>query len=67
MEGINIELIEKFIKNCSVPVISSGGIASMNDLENLSVLTGEGLYGVILGKSIYSGSIDLKEAINRYK
>jgi phosphoribosylformimino-5-aminoimidazole carboxamide ribotide isomerase len=67
MEGINIEPIEKFIKNCSVPVIASGGIASMNDLENLSVLTGEGLYGVILGKSIYSGSIDLKEAINRYK
>jgi len=67
MEGINTEPIEKFINYCSVPVIASGGIATMEDLAKLSVLKDKGLYGVILGKSIYSGSIDLKEAVERYK
>ena len=67
MEGVNTEPIENFINYCSVPVIASGGIATMEDLEKLSVLKEKGLYGVILGKSIYSGSIDLKEAIKRYK
>ncbi len=67
MEGINTEPIEKFINSCSVPVIASGGIATMEDLEKLSALKDKGLYGVILGKSIYSGSIDLREAVKRYK
>jgi len=67
MEGVNTEPIENFINYCSVPVIASGGIATMEDLEKLFVLKEKGLYGVILGKSIYSGSIDLKEAIKRYK
>ena len=66
MEGINTGPIKKFIDTCSVPVIASGGIATMEDLEKLSSLKGNGLYGVILGKSIYSGSIDLEEAVKRY-
>jgi len=67
MEGVNTEPIENFINYCSVPVIASGGIATMEDLKKLSVLKNKGLYGVILGKSIYSGSINLEEAIKRYK
>ena len=66
MEGINPDPIKKFISLCSKPVIASGGIASMEDLEILSSLNTHGLHGVILGRSIYSGSIDLKSAIERY-
>ncbi|MGI9533353.1 MAG: 1-(5-phosphoribosyl)-5-[(5-phosphoribosylamino)methylideneamino]imidazole-4-carboxamide isomerase [Thermodesulfobacteriota bacterium] len=66
MEGINTEPIKKFVNLCSKPVIASGGIASNDDLEKLSHLNTNGLHGVILGKSIYSGSIDLKKAIERY-
>ncbi|MGI9553492.1 MAG: 1-(5-phosphoribosyl)-5-[(5-phosphoribosylamino)methylideneamino]imidazole-4-carboxamide isomerase [Thermodesulfobacteriota bacterium] len=66
MEGINTEPIENFINLCTVPVIASGGIATTDDLEKLSHLNTSGLHGVILGKSIYSGSIDLKQAIERY-
>lgn len=66
MEGINTEPIKEFIESCSVPVIASGGIATIEDLEKLSKLNEDGLYGVILGKSIYSGSINLEEAIKRY-
>jgi len=66
MEGINIESAREFINESPIPVIASGGIATMEDLEKLSSIEHLGLYGAILGKSIYTGSINLKEAIKRY-
>jgi phosphoribosylformimino-5-aminoimidazole carboxamide ribotide isomerase len=66
MEGINIDGAREFIEQSPIPVIASGGIATMEDLEKLSTIEHLGLYGAILGKSIYTGSIDLKEAIKRY-
>ena len=66
MEGINIESAREFINESPIPVIASGGIATMEDLEKLASIEHLGLYGAILGKSIYTGSINLKEAIKRY-
>lgn len=66
MEGINIEGIKEFIEMSPIPVIASGGIATMEDLEKLAAIEHMGIYGAILGKSIYTESINLKEAIERY-
>lgn len=66
MEGVNIEPVAGFVSSSQLPVIVSGGIASMDDLEKLSHINSNNLYGVILGKSIYTGTIDLKVAIERY-
>ena len=66
MEGINVEAARDFIGSSPLPVIASGGIATSADLDKLKPLEEIGLYGVILGKSIYTGSIDLKDAIERY-
>ena len=66
MEGINMDSAREFINESPIPVIASGGIATMEDLEKLATIEHLGLYGAILGKSIYTGSIDLKEAIQRY-
>jgi phosphoribosylformimino-5-aminoimidazole carboxamide ribotide isomerase len=66
MEGINTDSIRRFLALSPIPVIASGGIASIRDLELLSPLEDLGLVGVILGKSIYTGRIDLKEAIDRF-
>ncbi len=66
MEGINIDGARKFLEESPIPVIASGGIASMEDLEKLSKIEHLGLYGAILGKSIYTGNINLEEAIERY-
>ncbi|MEW6145267.1 MAG: 1-(5-phosphoribosyl)-5-[(5-phosphoribosylamino)methylideneamino]imidazole-4-carboxamide isomerase [Thermodesulfobacteriota bacterium] len=66
MEGINIEAAKKFIESSPLPVIASGGIATTDDLEKLKPLESIGLYGVILGKSIYTGTINLTDAIERY-
>ncbi|MGH7891363.1 MAG: 1-(5-phosphoribosyl)-5-[(5-phosphoribosylamino)methylideneamino]imidazole-4-carboxamide isomerase [Thermodesulfobacteriota bacterium] len=66
MEGINIDAAKEFIASSPLPVIASGGIATTDDLDKLKPLEQIGLYGVILGKSIYTGTINLKEAIERY-
>ncbi len=66
MQGIDIDSVNEFIKMSPVPVIASGGISTDNDLENLSRLNSDKLYGAILGKSIYKGTIDLQKAIERY-
>ena len=66
MEGINIDAAREFIVSSPLPVIVSGGIATTDDLDKLKTLEQIGLYGVILGKSIYTGAINLKDAIERY-
>lgn len=66
MGGINLNSIERFVKSSPIPVIASGGISSLADIEKLSSLENVGLAGVILGKSIYTGKINLKEAIRRF-
>lgn len=66
MEGINIEAARDFIEKSPLPVIASGGIATTEDLDKLAPLEELGLYGAILGKSIYTGTIKLKNAIERY-
>ena len=66
MEGINLDQISAFISVSPIPVIASGGIASTDDLDKLSTIEELGISGAILGKSLYTGAIDLKEAIERY-
>lgn len=51
-------------RKTGLKTIASGGIASLSDLEKLA---SEGIYGAILGRSIYEGRIDLKEAVARFK
>ncbi len=45
------------------PVIASGGIGSIADLISLANFADEGIEGIIVGRALYDGSIDLKEAI----
>ncbi|MER3447854.1 MAG: 1-(5-phosphoribosyl)-5-((5-phosphoribosylamino)methylideneamino)imidazole-4-carboxamide isomerase [Candidatus Dadabacteria bacterium] len=66
MGGINLSSVERFVKSSPIPVVVSGGISSTDDIEKLSSLVEFGLAGVILGKSIYTGKINLKEAIERF-
>jgi phosphoribosylformimino-5-aminoimidazole carboxamide ribotide isomerase len=66
MEGVNLGSVREFVESSPIPVVASGGIASIEDIEKLSSLEALGLVGVILGKSIYTGKINLKEAIERF-
>ncbi|HEY7535926.1 MAG TPA: 1-(5-phosphoribosyl)-5-[(5-phosphoribosylamino)methylideneamino]imidazole-4-carboxamide isomerase [Thermodesulfobacteriota bacterium] len=66
MSGVNITAVENFVKSSPIPVIASGGISSIEDIEELSSMEEFGLVGIILGKSIYTGKINLIEAIQRF-
>ena len=67
MEGIDTTSIENFLSLCPIPVIVSGGIASLTDLSEIQSIGDENLLGAILGKSLYSGSIDLEDSIRRFQ
>lgn len=61
--GPNIENIEEMLKNVNIPLICSGGIASLDDIKKLKKFETKGLEGVILGKALYKGNILLEEAL----
>lgn len=60
LEGPNLNQLDALAYEVSCNIIASGGIAVIKDIINLCEL---GIYGAICGKSIYSGSLDLKQAI----
>jgi phosphoribosylformimino-5-aminoimidazole carboxamide ribotide isomerase len=62
MSGINIEATLKLAQSVSVPVIASGGLSKMADIESLLSIEDEGVEGVICGRAIYSGDLDFKLA-----
>lgn len=66
MEGFDTASVRGFIASSPIPVVASGGISSMGDLERLAGLGESGLAGVILGRAIYTGAIDLKAAVQRF-
>ena len=67
LSGPNIEATRDLAKALHIPVIASGGVHTMKDIENLMAVRHAGVTGVITGKAIYSGSLDLKEAITFIK
>ncbi len=64
LEGINVSQTEKMVKETGLDIVASGGAKSELDIKNAKEI---GCFGIILGKSIYSGAIDLKNAIDKYE
>ncbi len=61
--GPNIDETRHLAEAVSTPVVASGGVSSMRDIQNLLPLEAVGVVGVITGRALYSGSLNLKEAI----
>lgn len=61
MSGTNIELYKRLSSQFGMNIVASGGVSN---LENVRTLTQMNMYGAILGKALYTGSIDLKQAIS---
>lgn len=64
MSGPNIETTGELIKKTRMKVIASGGVSSLHDLENLKKI---GATGAIIGKSLYNGTLDLKQVIEKFE
>jgi phosphoribosylformimino-5-aminoimidazole carboxamide ribotide isomerase len=65
MTGINIDATVKLAQALSIPVIASGGLSNLADIEKLCAVEAEGVEGVICGRSIYNGALDFVAAQKR--
>lgn len=62
MAGVNIEATVRLAQAVKVPVIASGGVHNIADIDALCAVENEGIEGVILGRSLYEGTLDLGQA-----
>jgi phosphoribosylformimino-5-aminoimidazole carboxamide ribotide isomerase len=63
--GVNIEETRKLASTVSIPVIASGGVATLEDISRLLPLEKDGVEGVIIGRALYNGSFTFRQATNR--
>ncbi len=61
LTGVNIEETLNLAKNITIPVVASGGVASIKDIEELKKYEKDGIEGVIIGKAYYEGKISQEE------
>ena len=63
LAGVNVEATAKLARESGVHVVASGGVRDVRDIEALKPYEKDGIEGVIVGKSIYTGSLSLPEAL----
>jgi len=63
LSGPNIESTAQLARSTQIPVIASGGVSRMEDIEALLTIEQHGVTGVIIGRALYAGNIDLRECI----
>lgn len=64
MSGPNIEATKDLIEKTGMNIIASGGVSTMKDLENVQAI---GAAGVIIGKALFNGALDLSEVIKKFQ
>ena len=62
LNGVNVEATQRLAEHVKIPVIASGGVTNLDDIRALCEVTESGIEGVILGRSIYEGTIDFAQA-----
>ncbi|MES2950787.1 MAG: 1-(5-phosphoribosyl)-5-[(5-phosphoribosylamino)methylideneamino]imidazole-4-carboxamide isomerase [Pseudomonadota bacterium] len=62
LSGINVDATVKLAQALTIPVIASGGLSNMSDIEALCAVEDDGVEGVICGRAIYSGDLDFEKA-----
>lgn len=64
LQGVNVEATRDLAAAISIPVIASGGVASIVDIEKLLAVQASGIEGVIIGRALYDGRIDPAAALD---
>jgi len=67
LEGVNVEATARLARETGVKVIASGGVAGLDDLRALAAHEAEGVEGVIIGAALYTGAINLTEALGMFQ
>ncbi len=63
LKGPNLEAIKKLVLSCKVKVIASGGVSTIGDIAALNELAPLGVEGVIIGKALYAGTVNIEDAL----
>jgi phosphoribosylformimino-5-aminoimidazole carboxamide ribotide isomerase len=66
-EGVNLNATRELARALTIPVIASGGVSTIQDIEALRPLEEDGVRGVITGRALYEGTLSLAEAIAKAK
>jgi len=61
--GVNVESTKHLAESVRIPVIASGGVSGIGDIERLKAVASSGICGVIIGKALYTGALSLGEAL----
>jgi phosphoribosylformimino-5-aminoimidazole carboxamide ribotide isomerase len=62
LQGVNAEATAALAGAVDIPVIASGGVSSLDDIRRLQAVAEKGIEGVIVGRALYEGTLDLGEA-----
>jgi phosphoribosylformimino-5-aminoimidazole carboxamide ribotide isomerase len=62
LSGVNIEATVELARAVKIPVLASGGVRDLTDIDKLCAIEEDGVEGVILGRSLYEGTLDFKAA-----
>lgn len=62
MQGVNVEATAKLARDSGLPIIASGGVTNLDDIHRLIAAKNDGIVGVITGRAIYEGTLDLGQA-----
>jgi phosphoribosylformimino-5-aminoimidazole carboxamide ribotide isomerase len=62
LTGVNVEATADLARSINVPVIASGGVATLEDIRSLCRVAGDGVIGAILGRALYTGAVDFAAA-----
>jgi phosphoribosylformimino-5-aminoimidazole carboxamide ribotide isomerase len=63
LSGPNLDTLRELAQSVNIPIIASGGVSSLTDLLSLLALEPQGVTGVIIGRAIYTGEVELREAV----
>lgn len=63
--GVNVEQTRALAKAVSIPVIASGGVATLADIDALLAVGDCSFFGVIVGRALYTGAVSLEDAVAR--
>ena len=61
--GANIDALRELCEKTSIPILAAGGVNNLEDIKKLYPLSKEGLQGVISGRAIYAGTLNVPEAL----
>jgi phosphoribosylformimino-5-aminoimidazole carboxamide ribotide isomerase len=65
LTGVNLDATVALARAVKIPVIASGGVATMEDIERLCSVQAEGVEAAVLGRSLYEGTLDFRAALER--